>query len=164
MAKKSKHVVKFEERHANDGETVIAWGEGYIGEMMGKGDKTQHFGALIVTEFRVIFYRKGLLGEVLETMPLKSLTSIERKSTLGHRTIRLHASHDDLEFKSMDKAADAALVEAIENGRTYNSPAQTVASQADGLDKLKKLAALKESGVISEEEFNLKKEKLLAEI
>ena len=167
MAKKeSKHVKKFKESHAKDGETVIAWAEGYIGEMMGKGDKTQHNGALIVTETRVVFYRKGLLGEVLETIPLKSLTSVERKSMLGHRVIRMHASHDDLEFKTFEKEGEAALVEAIENGRHDVQP--TVAApptlQEDNLDKIKKLAELKEAGVLTEEEFSEKKEKLLAEI
>ncbi|WP_318464765.1 PH domain-containing protein [Photobacterium leiognathi] len=84
MTKESKHVTKFREKHLKPNESVIAWGDGYIGEMMGSGDKTQHNGVLIVTETLVAFYRKGFIGEVLETIPLKSITSIERKSTLGH--------------------------------------------------------------------------------
>lgn len=166
LAKKTKHVVKFEERHSIDGESVIAWSEGYIGDVMGKGDKTQRNGALIVTEARVIFYRKGLLGEILETMPLKSLTSVERKSKLGHRIIKLHTSHDDLEFKTFNKDGETSVANAIEEGRSEKSPAPVavLAPQEDGLDKLKKLAELKDAGVLSEDEFNSKKEKLLAEI
>ncbi len=55
---------------------------------MGSGKDAQQTGALIVTNVRVAFYRKGILGEVLENIPLKAITSIERKSLLGHRTIK----------------------------------------------------------------------------
>lgn len=162
MAKESKHVVKFKERHAQTGENVLAWIDGYIGEMMGKGDKTQHNGVLIVTESRVAFYRKGMFGEVLETMPLKSITSVERKSMLGHRVIRLHTSHDDLEFKTFDKEGEAKAIETIEAGRSNSEiSASSAKSETDPLDKLKKLSELKDAGVLTQEEFDEKKAKLL---
>ncbi|MFD2633050.1 SHOCT domain-containing protein [Idiomarina piscisalsi] len=166
MKKESKHVKAFKERHAQSGENVIAWADGYIGEMMGKGDKTQHNGVLIVSETRVIFYRKGLMGEVLETIPLKSITSVERQSLLGHRVIRLHASHDDLEFKTFEKEGETSLVNAIEAGRSQQSvsSAKQIENNSDPIEKLKKLAELKNSGVITEEEFNTKKSKLLEEM
>ena len=162
--KENKHVDKFKVNHLNSGESVIAWAEGYIGKMMGSGKDTQHNGALIVTETRVAFYRKGFIGEVIETIPLKSITSIERKSTLGHRIIRVHTSHDDLEFKTFSKESELALVEAIESGRGLK--AETVAhgkntASNDPFELLKKLSELKEAGVISDEEFQAKKIKLM---
>ena len=39
MSKESKHVAKFREAHLKPGEKIVAWGEGYIGEMMGSGEK-----------------------------------------------------------------------------------------------------------------------------
>ncbi|WP_261840947.1 SHOCT domain-containing protein [Aliamphritea ceti] len=162
MAKEPKHVTKYKERHLSDGESVIAWGEGYIGEALGKGDKAQQNGALVVTETLVAFYRKGFLGEILETMPLKNITSIERKSTMGHRTIRLHTSHDDLAFKTFQKDNEEAIVQAIEDGRS--KAGASVKAESDGLDKLKKLAELRDAGVLSEAEFIDKKEKILEEI
>lgn len=165
MAKESKHVKAFKERHAQANENVLANADGYIGEMMGQGDKKQHNGVFIVSETRVIFYRKGLIGEVLQTMPLKSITSVERKSALGHRVIRLHTSHDDLEFKTFDKEGEAALVAAIEAGRSENQETSTAPiTKEDPIEKLKKLSELKESGIISQEEFDEKKVKILAEI
>lgn len=161
MAKESKHVKAFKERHAQADENVLASAEGYIGEMMGTGKNTQHNGVFIVSETRAIFYRKGLVGEVLQTMPLKSITSVERKSTLGHRVIRLHTSHDDLEFKTFEKEGEAALIAAIEAGR---NPPQVVSTKADPMEKLKQLASLKESGILTQEEFEAKKTKILAEI
>jgi len=106
MAKENKHLAAFRERHLKGSESVVASAEGYIGEAMGQKDNAQHNGALVVTNERAAFYRKGFLGEVLETMELKKITSIERKSMLGHRSIRLHTSHDELEFKTFDKDKD----------------------------------------------------------
>jgi hypothetical protein len=164
LMKENKHVSKFEANHLNPGEAVLQWGEGYIGKVMGQGKDKQHNGVLIVTGQRVAFYRKGFLGEVIETIPLKSITSIERKSTLGHRVIRIHTSHDDLEFKMFSKDAELALIEAIEAGRgvkTETPIAEPAMTHQDPYEQLKKLSELKESGIISEEEFQAKKSKLM---
>ena len=167
MAAESKHVAKFRTKHLKQGEQVVAWGEGYIGEMMGSGKKAQQNGALIVTGGRVAFYRKGFFGEVIETIPLKAITSIERKSFMGHRSIRLHTSHDALEFKSFKKEQDQALVDAIEDGR--HGGAQPVAAvvaapEGDAMAALAKLGELKAAGVLTEEEFSTKKSELLARL
>ena len=165
MSKESKHVAKFREAHLKPGEKIVAWGEGYIGEMMGSGDKTQHNGALIVTGERVVFYRKGFLGEVLETIPLPKITSIERKSMMGHRTIRMHTSHDQLEFKTFEKDKESELVNAIEAGRESHATIDSKSpSQSDIMEALKKLGELKELGVITEEEFQEKKNVLLSKL
>lgn len=169
MTKESKHVKGFTSSHLKAGESVVATTEGYIGEAMGKGDKAQHNGALIVTEGRLAFYRKGFLGEVLETMELSKITSIERKSTLGHRVIRLHTSHDQLEFKTFDKAGEARVIEAIEAGRSGGSekaiePAPASAGHDDPLQAIERLAELKEKGILTEEEFQAKKASLLEKV
>ena len=157
----SKHVLEFSQRHLKPGETIAASSEGYIGEMMGSGDKTQHNGALIVTGDRVAFYRKGFFGEVMETIPLKNITSIERKSLMSHCTIRIHTSHDALEFKTYVKANEEALVNAIEHGRELAAgpKAQNVSSP---LDILQKLAELRDAGILTASEFDKKKAELLA--
>lgn len=166
MGKESKHVTNFKARHAATGEEVIATAEGYIGKAMGSGKDTQHNGCMIVTAQRAAFYRKGLMGEVLETMPLKSITSVERKSLLGHRVLRLHTSHDQLEFKTFDKEGEAALVNAIEAGRnaTQAPPADTAPTAAnisDPAERLRQLNSLKEAGLLTEEEFTAKRAQLL---
>jgi hypothetical protein len=114
----SRHVAAFRARHAKPDEQVLAWGFGYIGEMMGKGKATQHNGVLLVTGERVVFYRKGIFGEIIQTIPLKLITSIERQSLLGHRTVRLHTSHDAMEFKTFKKESEKEIIDAIEAGRS----------------------------------------------
>ncbi len=165
--KESKHVVKFKATHLAPGEQVVAYGDGYIGEVMGKGKNTQHNGSLVVTDQRVAFFRAGLFGQVLETIPLKGITSIERKSFMGHRSVRLHTSHDELEFKTFDKESEQQLVTAIERGRAGSTPQpQPVAAavQPDASDTLRKLAELRDSGVLTDEEFASKKAEILARI
>jgi predicted RNA-binding Zn-ribbon protein involved in translation (DUF1610 family) len=164
--KESKHVIKFRESHLKASEKILAWGEGYIGEMMGSGDKTQHNGVLVVTDNRVVFYRKGFLGEVLETIPLKTITSIERKSMMGHRIIRMHTSHDALEFKTFEKNNEQVLIDSIEEGRekTTSVREHQVAAGSDPMDTLKKLGELNCLGVITDKEFQEKKNMLLAKL
>lgn len=166
----SKHVQHFWTKHIKTNEEIKAWAEGYIGQIMGKGDKTQHNGALIVTDQRVAFCRKGFLGEILETIPLKKISSIEKKSFLGHYAIRLHTSHDELEFKTFDAQKNAELYQAIEEGRSiHQQESQAIPEKKDTnndhpLELLKKLGGLKEAGIITEDEFLQKKEDLLKRI
>lgn len=162
----SKHVVAFRQKHMKPGEEVRATADGYIGKAMGQGKDAQHNGSLVVSDQRVAFYRKGIFGEVLETIPLKSITSVERKSMLGHRVIRIHTSHDALEFKTFDKEGEAAVVEAIEAGRDAASspPAAAPAAGDDPLDAIKKLAELRDAGVLTTEEFDQKKTALLEKV
>ncbi|MGB9088412.1 MAG: SHOCT domain-containing protein [Pseudomonas farsensis] len=167
MAAESKHVRKFKEKHLQPGEQVVAWGAGYIGKPMGKGRDAQTLGALIVTPTRAAFYRKGFFGEVLETIPLKSISSIERKSFMGRYSIRLHTSNDALDFTAFKKTQEEALAWAVEDGRS-NGPQPAAASvppgSGDVLSALEKLGELKAAGVLTEDEFNAKKAELLARL
>lgn len=167
MAKESKHVANFKTRHAEPGEEVVAAAEGYIGKAMGSGKDTQQNGAMIITSTRAVFYRKGWLGEILETMPLKGVTSVERKSLLGHRVIRLHTSHDQLEFKTFDKDGEAALAKAIDAGRQAAGAPHDIAMSPetfDPVERLKKLAGLKEAGLVTDEEYEAKRTELVGQL
>lgn len=77
------------------------------------GKDKQNNGVLIITGEPLAFERKAC-RRVIETIPLKSITSSECKSTLGHQVVRNHSSHDDLEFKMFSKNAELSLIEAIE--------------------------------------------------
>jgi hypothetical protein len=104
MTKKiqSKHLKTFRETKMKAKEEVSGSLKGWIGEMMGSGDDTQHHGEFILSNLRVCFYRKGLLGEVFETIPIPKITSVETLSRLGYRVLRIHTSHDSLAFKTFE--------------------------------------------------------------
>jgi hypothetical protein len=108
-AQRNKHVAAFEARHIQPGETVAEW-------VLGSLPDVPYVGALIVTNKRVAFYRKGFFGELLQTMPLRSVTSVERATGLMMRnTLRIHTSNDDLTIHFRGDAT--AVASAIELGR-----------------------------------------------
>jgi hypothetical protein len=175
MASESKHVAAWLAKHAEPGEEIVAWADGYIGKMMGQGADRQHNGALIVTGRRVAFYRKGVFGEVHRTIPLAKVSSVEHVGLLGHRVLRIHTSGGEgagIEFKTFDGEECARAAGAIEAGRhgkresgaTSPEMAAGEAVRADPLEALRKLGELRTAGVIGEEEFVAKKAELLGRV
>lgn len=71
--------------------------------MMGTGKDKQYNGALILTNERLAFVQKGLVGEIFQTLPFEKVTSIETRSFMGYRMIAFHTSHDDLTFKTFER-------------------------------------------------------------
>lgn len=161
------HAAAWKARYAESDEKIVATCSGYIGRMMGKGREQQHNGALIVTDRRVAFYRKGLLGTVHEQIPLAKITSVEERTLLGHRVLRLHTSHDALEFKTFDAAGYGRVSAAIRAVREQDGDVEGVAAAeavADPLEQLRKLGDLRAAGVVTEEEFAAKKAELLGRV
>lgn len=166
----TKHVAAFKRSHLRSGETLELFLEGWIGEVMGTGSKTQHNGAFILTDQRACFYRKGLLGEVFETMPLSKVTSVETRSFMGHRVLNLHTSHDELKFKTFeDKTLFDEVHSRIEDlrdraGGERSNPPASAQVQTDAMDQLRRLGELRDAGILTEEEFSGKKADLLARL
>lgn len=158
-----KHVRIYREKYLAKGETVEASSEGYIGKVGGEGKEAQHWGALLVTKTVVIFYRKGFFGEINQSIPLDKITSIEQSRVLNFQGIRLHTSHDDLKFTTVNANEYKQIVAAIESGR-MTKPATSASAGDSPLDALKKLGDLRTAGVISDAEFDEKKRHLLSRI
>ncbi|PWG61786.1 SHOCT domain-containing protein [Spiribacter halobius] len=166
-----KHLANFRRRHRNPGEQIRTWAPGYIGKMFGSGKDWQHNGVLIVTDQRVIFHRRGLLGEVLETMPLARISSVEQLTFAGHRVLRLHTSNDSLEFKSFDAGRVRSVARAVEAARGNIQPppqpqptATNPTSATPAAERLRQLDELHHQGLISAEEHQAKRAEILAEL
>lgn len=159
-----KHLIKFNGKHRAEGETILASAPGYTGKALGRGKNKKRTGVLIATDTRVVFYRKGFWGEIIESIPIKSISSIERSSILKLRTIRIHTSNDDLTFTTAIPERETKLVNAIESQRHPSgaSPAPTTNENGSPLDQLKKLGELRDAKVISDKEFETTKERILA--
>lgn len=157
------HVRAFKQSKLKPGEEVLVFLEGWIGEMMGKGDKQQRNGMLIVTSTRVSFYRKGWFGEVYESIPLTKVTSIETSSFMGHRVLTVHTSHDELKFKTFESAdLFQSAHDAIDSRREGAKPTAASVPTNDPIEQLRALGELRSSGILSEEEFASKKADILA--
>ncbi len=162
----TKHSKAFIASKLKSGETVVGHLEGWIGEMMGSGDKTQHNGQFILTNMRACFYRKGILGEVFQTIPLDKITSVETLSSMGYRVLRLHTSHDELAFKTFEAKEDFDRIYGhLESSRnTQASSAHSKSTSTSIPEQIRQLAELRDAGILTEEEFAAKKTHLLQQM
>lgn len=162
----TKHIKAFLASKLMLGEIVLGHLEGWIGEMMGSGDKTQYNGQFILTNMRACFYRKGFLGEVFETIPIEKITSVETLSRMGYRVIRLHTSHDELAFKTFESKEDFdnvyGHIESSRNTPLSSTPQSLVSTPIP--EQIRQLAELRDAGILTEEEFVAKKTQLLQQM
>jgi len=161
------HIRTFRQDKLMPGETLEGHLEGWIGEKMGQGNRTQHDGQFVLTNERACFYCKAPFEEVFETIPLSKITSVETLSLMGYRVLRLHTAHDDLEFKTVEPKAlfdeVFAHLERLRNEPTANSVAPTASAESIA-DKIKELGELRDGGLLTDDEFNTKKAELLARL
>lgn len=152
---------KFRTRQLRDGEQVLEWAKGYTGKMMGKGKDRQINGVLVVTDRRTVFYSKGLLSEHVETIMHDKVSSVEKAALMGHHTVIVHTSGNDLEFKCMIGEQANKVYHLIDELKGGGQP-KAAPSADDQIAKLERLAALRDKGILSDEEFTTEKAKLLA--
>ena len=161
------HIRTFLQDKLMPGETLEGHLEGWIGEKMGEGDRTQHHGQFVLTNERACFYCQALFEEVFETIPLSKITSVETLSLMGYRVLRLHTAHDDLEFKTVEPKdlfnEVLTHLERLRNEPTGNSVAPTASAESI-TDQIKKLGELRDGGLLTDDEFNTKKAELLARL
>ena len=148
-------------------ETIEADLKGWLDKKTGQNGLIQHNGQLVLTNKRVCFYSEAPFEEIFETIPLSKITSVEASSLMGYRVIRIHTAHDDLEFKTLEPKAlfDKVLarLERLRNEPTGGSVAP--AASADSVtDQIKKLGELRDTGLLTDDEFNSKKAQLLARL
>ena len=165
--KETPHYLHFVQTKMQPDETPLVFLEGWIGEVMGKGKDKQHNGCFILTRKRAVFSRKGMLGDVFQAIPLDKITSVETLTRMGQRILTLHTSHDELRFKTFE-AADLFEqtynnIEALRH-HAAKAPVSPAPAAETPLDMLAKLAALRDAGVLTSDEFDSKKRELLAQI
>lgn len=164
--KETPHYLHFTQTKLRPGETPLLFLEGWIGEMMGQGKKAQQNGCFVLTDQRAVFCRKGMMGEVFQAMPLEKISSVETKSSMGYRVLSMHTSHDEMRFKTFEQASlFEQTYNRLEDLRHQPSVSAGGEPQPDSpVDVIRKLAELRDAGVLSEEEFSAKKQELLSKI
>lgn len=162
MAKIEK-LVSLAKDHLESGEQVI---HAVLGQYETKilNTETTRKGVLIATDRRVIFFAKKLTGYDLEVFPYSNISSIEASKGLMGHSISLFSSGNKVKIKWIqeeNKGDMQKFINYVKENIGKKSGGQT---NNDVIDQIKKLAELKESGIISEEEFKNKKEDLLSKI
>lgn len=121
-------------------------------------------GILVSTNRRLVFVDKGLLyGLKVEDFPLDKITTIQYETGLLLGEIKIHTSGNIAKIDNVEKATARAFAEFVRN--KLSQPKETTAPiiniQPDVYDQLEKLAKLKEQGILTQEEFDTHKKKLL---
>lgn len=142
------------------------------GSLINKGFIGRQFWLICVTSKRIIFLHKKIpFGLDRKDIPLYKLSSVEQNKKLVLGSIVFYADNsairfDDLASVSLDillQAIDYALSE-YRNAANYRNNSNHINNSLNQLDitqQLEKLAQLRNSDSISEEEFNIAKARLL---
>lgn len=121
-------------------------------------------GLLISTNRRLLFVDKGILyGLKVEDFPLKSITSIQYSTGILMGEIKIHCSGNTATITNVEKKSTRHFAEYVRNrlSQTTNDTPVIHTTPTDIYDQLEKLGKLKENGIITEEEFQQQKSKLL---
>ncbi|MGE0560467.1 MAG: PH domain-containing protein [Flavobacteriales bacterium] len=134
-----------------------------------QGFYNNSIGILVSTNRRLIFIDKGLIyGLKVEDFPLDKISSIQYETGLIMGKLKIHTSANIAVIDKVDKNQVRNFAEFVRNKIESKSESQNTSSstvvESDIFDKLEKLGKLKDSGVLSEEEFNDQKTKLLGKI
>jgi hypothetical protein len=123
-------------------------------------------GILVSTNRRLIFVDKGLLyGVKVEDFPLDKISSIQYETGLMFGKVKIHTTGNVATIEQVDKTSSRKFAEFVRD--KLSRPKETVtqaASQPNLLDQIEKLGKLKESGILSDEEFTEQKKKLLEKL
>ena len=164
MANHKKSLILVKE-HLEKEETILFSIYGtYEIKLMGK-DSVRN-GIFVATEKRIVFYAKKLFGYDFESFPLKNISSIEKsKGFMGH-SITFFASGNKAKMKWINDGNIDEFTKYVNCKIGYSEfESKTIVQTENNIPELiKKLAELKDQGILTEEEFHLKKNELLAKM
>ena len=156
--------------HLDQDETILQAVMGaYETKIM--GSDTVRNGILVATQRRVLFFAKKLAGFDLESFPLTNISSIEMsKGMMGHK-ISLFASGNRVDVKWVNPDPRAFVQEVRqrmgrreEHAAPIPNPKTAEEVKPDPIVQIRKLAELRDEGILSDEEFNSKKAELLRQM
>lgn len=120
---------------------------------------------ITLTNQRVIFLDKGMLFGVKQVdISLKDVVSVGGKTGMLLGSITISTSGQNYTIKDVAKTSVIPftnLVNSTRNNLNINSNQSTSSAGTDIVAQLEKLALLKEKGVLTEEEFQQQKSRIL---
>jgi len=127
------------------------------------GADTVKNGVFVATEKRLVFFSKKLFGYDLETFSFKNISSLEiSKGLMGH-SITVFASGNKAKMKWINKGDVAQFNEYVNsNLDNKNQVLSNIQTNSDDIPtQILKLSGLKDQGILTEDEFIIKKKELL---
>jgi hypothetical protein len=145
--------------HLFDNETVRFIAQGaYLGKQ----------GIAVLTNQRLLFVFHGFMSQSIEDFPLDRISSVASKAGMVRGDLKVHASGNDAVISNIVKEDLKFLADALRqrlsegaNGKLGTSGPQ---QQPDLMDQLRKLAELRDAGILTPDEFEAKKADILSRL
>jgi hypothetical protein len=137
---------------------------------MTQGTYGRGTGLLVQTDRRLLFLKEGMTKQT-EDFPLDKISSVQWSSGIVTGTITIFASGNKAEIKNVNKDGGKELTDHVRQRLSAPKPstASTGGEQSalpstpmDIPDQIRKLGELRDSGMVTPEEFEAKKAELLA--
>ncbi|MGI8806558.1 MAG: PH domain-containing protein [Acidimicrobiales bacterium] len=144
----------------SEGEEVIDFTTGSI-EVRRMGNSTKRQGTVIVTDRRVILFSKKLGGYDVQDYAYGLLTSVDHKKGIAFGNLDLAAAGDRSHVTMINKDEIERVAQAIRQRVAQTHTPGPQPSSPDVADQIRKLAGLRDDGILSPEEFEAKKRQLL---
>lgn len=145
----------------------ILWEDEQIEQII-QGVYNNSMGILVATNKRLVFVDKGIIfGLKVEDFPYDKITSIQYQTGIIFGEITIFASGNRAEIKNMEKGRTRTFAEFVRARITQPSSNASIkdnnsnSSNEETIKQLERLATLKEKGILTEDEFNEQKKKIL---
>jgi hypothetical protein len=120
-------------------------------------------GVLVLTDARLMFFLRRVMTPTLD-LPLGRISSVRTSSGVSTGEVALAVGEDVVAVSRIAKVDLESLAHAIRQA-VVAAPAEPAspeaASEVDPFEAMERLAALRDSGVLTESEFAAKKQELL---
>lgn len=134
---------------------------------MSRGSFNDAVGIIVLTDHRLLLIDVGYWDSSTADFPLSVITSVSASKELFVNRLAIHTTSGQVmeigNVSDVDSLA-AAIREELNRARAAAAQPAAPAPAPDALDQLAKLAALRDAGVVTAEEFEAKKEDLLKRI
>lgn len=162
MSKKDKYI-KLAQEHLEPGEEVkYAIFGAYESTILGKD--TVRNGIFIATESRIVFYGKRTFGYDLEEFPYSNVSSFESGKHMMGNYISFFASGNKVKLKWINDKDFGDFVAFIKPkiGKKSETGSAQDTTPISAADEIRKYKSLLDEGIITQEEFEDQKKKLLS--
>ncbi len=116
-------------------------------------------GVITLTDKRILFTSKVLFTSVKKEVLLENITSFNYDSAFTNKLTITSYNRDVFTITSIDKVVGEKLIQSYNSlKQVKNIPLESISI---GISDLEKLAELREKGIITADEFDLKKKQIL---
>ena len=154
----------------HDGEEVLDLTTG-VAHVKRMGSDSTRRATILVTDRRVVVFSKKLGGYDVQDYAYGLITGVDYKKGMTSGHIDLRASGDSANVKQVEKDDVERIAQAIRHKMAAAHPTAAAPVPApapapapatpDFADEMRKLAALRDDGLLTEEEFQARRSKLL---